>query len=60
MGEYRGYEITVTENYEKDYPYKAIARKGAQEVKHKGQSVTQAMDFVKESINVIIGRIEAK
>ena len=28
MEQYRGYEIKVIENYEKDYPYKAIARKG--------------------------------
>lgn len=60
MEQYRGYEITVIENNEKDYPFKAIARKNDQEVKHKGQSMMQAMDFVKESINVIIGKIEVK
>ncbi|MBC2578873.1 hypothetical protein [Clostridium sp. DJ247] len=60
MEQYRGYEITVIENNEKDYPFKAIARKRDQEVKHKGQSMTQAIDFVKESINVIIEKIEAK
>lgn len=60
MEQYRGYEITVIENSEKEYPYKAIARKGDQEVKHKGQSKTQAIDFVKKSINVIIEKIEAK
>lgn len=60
MEEYRGYEITVLENHEKDYPYKAIARKGEKEIKHKGQSKIQAVDFVKESINVIIEKIEAK
>jgi hypothetical protein len=57
--QYRGYEITVIENNEKEYPYKAIARKDAQEIKHKGQSKTQAVDFVKKSINVIIDKIEA-
>lgn len=60
MEQYRGYEITVIENSEKDYPYKAIARKGDQEVKHKGQTKTQAVDFVKKSINVIIEKIENK
>lgn len=60
MENYRGYEITVIENNEKEYPFKAIARKGDQEVKHKGQSETQAVDFVKKSINVIIEKIEAK
>ncbi|MDW8801739.1 hypothetical protein P8V03_11335 [Clostridium sp. A1-XYC3] len=60
MEEYRGYEITVIENDEKNYPFKAIARKSNKEVKHKGQSVTQAVDFVKESINVIVDKIEAK
>jgi len=60
MEQYRGYEITVVENNEKDYPYKAIARKSDKEVKHKGQSKLQAIDFVKESINVIIEKIETK
>jgi hypothetical protein len=60
MEQYRGYKITVIENSEKEYPFKAIARKGDQEVKHKGQSMTQAIDFVKNSINVIIEKIEAK
>lgn len=60
MENYRGYEIKVIENNEKEYPFKAIARKGDQEVKHKGQSETQAVDFVKKSINVIIEKIEAK
>ena len=60
MEQYRGYEITVIQNGEKEYPFKAIARKGDQEVKHKGQSETQAIDFVKKSINVIIEKIEAK
>lgn len=60
MEQYRGYEITVIENNEKEYPFKAIARKGDKEVKHKGQSQEQAIDFVKNSINVIIEKIEAK
>lgn len=60
MEQYRGYEITVIENNEKDYPFKAIARKSDKEVKHKGQSVMQAVDFVKQSINVIVDKIETK
>lgn len=60
MEQYRGYEIMVIENHEKEYPYKAIARKGEKEVKHKGQSKMQAMDFVKASINVIVDKIEIK
>lgn len=60
MTEYRGYEITVTKNNEREYPYKAIARKGDNEVKHKGQSETQAIDFVKQGVNVIIDKIESK
>ena len=60
MEQYRGYDITVIENNEKEYPYKAIARKGEQQVKHKGQSELQAIDFVKKSINVIIEKIEVK
>jgi hypothetical protein len=60
VDQYRGYEITVMSNNEKEYPFKAIARNGQREVKHKGQSEMQAIDFVKQSINVIIGKIEAK
>lgn len=60
MEQYRGYEITVLENYEKEYPFKAIAKKGDQIIKHKGQSETQAIDFVKESINVVLEKIENK
>lgn len=60
MEQYRGYEITVIENHEKEYPYKAIARKGDKEVKHKGQSKIQAVDFVKTSINVIVDKIEVR
>jgi hypothetical protein len=58
VNQFRGYEITVVNNNEKEYPYKAIARKGDREVKHKGQDESQAIDFVKQSINVIIGEIE--
>ncbi|NLL30737.1 MAG: hypothetical protein GX258_06750 [Clostridiales bacterium] len=47
MNEYRGYEIEVIKNSEKEYPFKAIARKGENEVKHKGRSETEAIDFVK-------------
>ena len=60
MTEYRGYEITVIKNNEKEYPYKAIAKKGEYEIKHKGQSETQAIDFVKQGVNVIIEKIESK
>lgn len=60
MTEYRGYEITVMKNHEKQYPYKAIAKKGTYEVKHKGQTETQAIDFVKQGVNVIIEKIESK
>jgi hypothetical protein len=51
MEKYRDYEITVLQNNEKDYPYKAISRKGDKEIKHKGQSESQAIDYVKQSIN---------
>jgi hypothetical protein len=51
MEKYRDYEITVVHNSEKDYPYKAISRKGDKEIKHKGQSEAQAIDLVKQSIN---------
>jgi hypothetical protein len=47
---YKDYEITVVKNNENDYPYKAITRIGDKEIKHKGQSEWQAIDFVKESI----------
>lgn len=56
MENYRGYEITVIENNEKDYPFKAIARREDKEIKHKGQTKTQAVDFVKNSINIIMER----
>ena len=51
MEEYRGYEIEIIENNEKEYPFKVIARKGEEEIKHKGFSKLQALDLVKETIN---------
>ena len=51
MEKYRDYEIVVMKNNENKYPYKAIARIGDKEIKHKGQSELQAIDLVKESIN---------
>ena len=56
MEEYRGYVIEVLENKEKEYPYKAIARKAEEEIKHKGHSKLQAVDLVKETINLAIAR----
>ncbi|GFZ33131.1 hypothetical protein CSC2_36570 [Clostridium zeae] len=50
MEKYKDYEIIVVKNDEKDYPYKSICRIGDKEIKHKGQSQTQAIDFVKQSI----------
>ena len=51
MEKYRNYEINVMQNNEKQYPYKAIARIGDKEIKHKGQSELEAIDLVKQSIN---------
>jgi len=56
MEEYRGYVIEVVENNEKGYPYKAIARKDEEQIKHKGLSKLQAIDFVKGTINLAIAR----
>lgn len=56
MEKYRNYEITVIQNDEKDYPYKAISRKGDKEIKHKGQTQWQAIDFVKQTINKLEAR----
>lgn len=56
MEEYRGYVIEVMENNEKEYPYKAIARKDQDEIKHKGHSKLSAVDLVKETINLAISR----
>ena len=60
MEEYRGYQIEVIENNEKEYPFKAIARKGEEEIKHKGFSKLQVLDLVKETINISITRIGKK
>jgi len=56
MEEYRGYLIEVVENNEKEYPYKAIARKDDEQIKHKGYSKLQAIDLVKGTINLAIAR----
>ncbi|APC41321.1 hypothetical protein [Clostridium estertheticum] len=56
MEEYRGYVIEVVENDEKQYPYKAIARKEKEQIKHKGYSKLQAIDLVKGTINLEIAR----
>ncbi|MHC1682705.1 MAG: hypothetical protein AB6733_07125 [Clostridiaceae bacterium] len=50
MERYKDYEINVIKNDEKDYPFKAIAKIGEKEIKHKGQSEWQAVDLVKQSI----------
>lgn len=60
MEEYRGYIIEVMENNEKEYPYKAIARKQNEEVKHKGFTKQDAIDLVKVSINRTLEKIEMK
>jgi hypothetical protein len=51
MEKYREHEIIVIPNDESQYPYKAIARIGDTEIKHKGQSKSAAIDLVKQSIN---------
>lgn len=51
MERYGEYEIIVIQNNENQYPYKAIARIGENEIKHKGQSQSEAIDLVKQSIN---------
>ena len=56
MEEYRGYVIEVLENNEKEYPFKAIARKEEEEIKHKGHSKLLAIDLVKETINLALAR----
>ncbi|MGK0466032.1 hypothetical protein [Clostridium sp.] len=60
MEEYRGYVIEIIENNEKEYPYKAIARKGQNEIKHKGHSKLNALDLVKETINLEISRSDKR
>lgn len=51
MEKYKDHEITVIQNNESQYPYKAIAKIGDKEIKHKGQSASEAINLVKESIN---------
>ena len=51
MEKYRDHEIIVIQNDENQYPYKAIARIGDKEIKHKGQSESEAINLVKQSIN---------
>ena len=51
MEKYRNHEIIVNKNDENQYPYKAIAKIGDKEIKHKGQSESDAIDLVKQSIN---------
>ena len=51
MEKYGNHEIIVIQNDENQYPYKAIARIGDKEIKHKGQSDWEAIDLVKQSIN---------
>ena len=51
MEKYGDNEIIVVQNNENQYPYKAIARIGDKEIKHKGQSESEAIDLVKQSIN---------
>lgn len=48
---YREHEIIVMKNNENQYPYKAIAKIGDKEIKHKGQTQSEAIDLVKQSIN---------
>jgi len=56
MEEYRGYLIEIVENNEKEYPYKAIARKEEEQIKHKGYSKLQVLDLVKGTINLALAR----
>lgn len=58
MENFRGYTIEILENNEKEYPYKAIARKGNEVIKHKGHSIEEAVDLVKESINILISKVK--
>ena len=51
MEKYGEHEIIVMQNNETQYPYKAIAIIGDKEIKHKGQSESDAIDLVKQSIN---------
>lgn len=60
MEEYRGYTIEVVKNNEKQYPYKAIATKGNEQIKHKGLSEEQAVDVVKVSINCMLEKKQTR
>ena len=51
MEKYGDHEIIVIQNDENQYPYKAIARIGDNEIKHKGQNASEAINLVKQSIN---------
>lgn len=51
MEKYGDQEINVIQNNESQYPYKAIVKIGDNEIKHKGQSASEAIDLVKQSIN---------
>jgi hypothetical protein len=51
MEKYGDNEIIVVQNNENQYPYKAIARIGTNEIKHKGRSESEAIYLVKQSIN---------
>ncbi len=51
MEKYGEHEIIVIKNNENLYPYKAIATIGDKEIKHKGQSESEAINLVKQSIN---------
>lgn len=51
MEKYRDHEIIVMQNNESQYPFKAIVKIGDNEIKHKGQSESEAIYLVKQSIN---------
>jgi hypothetical protein len=51
MEKYGEHEIIVMQNNDSQYPYKAIVKIGDNEIKHKGQSESAAIDLVKQSIN---------
>ena len=51
MEKYGEHEIIVMQNNESQYPYKAVVKIGDNEIEHKGQSESAAIDLVKQSIN---------
>ena len=51
MEKYGDHEIIIIQNNENQYPYKAIVKIGDNEIKHKGQNASEAIDLVKQSIN---------